>query len=147
MLRELDFIESDWAALFWALGSSTAILRHAVPRGLRAWLGKYSRREEKEMNNNIGKKAVGVMWGVGIAVAVFAASGFGLLGLSYLLFPQWDAEKVRWAQWLLVILIPEVVFISTAVAVWRKRRSMAVGILLSAAILIVHFIVHITTHG
>jgi hypothetical protein len=54
----------------------------------------------------------------------------------------WGRDK-----WLLVILIPEIVFISTAVAVWRKRRSMAVGILLSAAILIVHFIVHITTHG
>ena len=32
MLRELDFIESDWAALLWALGSTTAIFRHGVPR-------------------------------------------------------------------------------------------------------------------
>jgi hypothetical protein len=37
MLRELDFIESDWAALLWALGSTTAISRHGVPRGLKAW--------------------------------------------------------------------------------------------------------------
>jgi hypothetical protein len=30
MLRELGFIEGEWAALFWALGSATAILRHAT---------------------------------------------------------------------------------------------------------------------
>jgi hypothetical protein len=34
MVREMDFIESDWAALFWAIGSATAILRHKeVPMG------------------------------------------------------------------------------------------------------------------
>jgi hypothetical protein len=27
MLREMDFIEGDWAALFWALGSATALFR------------------------------------------------------------------------------------------------------------------------
>ena len=27
MLRELDFVEGDWAALFWALGSATAVFR------------------------------------------------------------------------------------------------------------------------
>ena len=27
MLREMDFVEGDWAALFWALGSATAIFR------------------------------------------------------------------------------------------------------------------------
>jgi hypothetical protein len=30
MLHELDFVDGDWAALFWALGSVTAILRHAA---------------------------------------------------------------------------------------------------------------------
>jgi hypothetical protein len=27
MLREMDFVENDWAALFWAIGSATAILK------------------------------------------------------------------------------------------------------------------------
>jgi hypothetical protein len=27
MLREMDFIENDWAALFWALGSATALFK------------------------------------------------------------------------------------------------------------------------
>jgi hypothetical protein len=28
MLREMDFVESDWAALLWALGSVAALLKH-----------------------------------------------------------------------------------------------------------------------
>jgi hypothetical protein len=28
MLREMDFVENDWAALFWALGSATALFKH-----------------------------------------------------------------------------------------------------------------------
>jgi hypothetical protein len=27
MLREMDLVERDWAALFWALGSATALFR------------------------------------------------------------------------------------------------------------------------
>jgi hypothetical protein len=147
MLRELDFIESDWEALFWALGSTTAIFRYAVPRGLRSWLGKHSRREGGLMTKNIGKKTVGVMSGVIIAVAVLATCAFGLVRLSFFLVPGWDVERVPWAEWLAVIVIPETIFLFTAVALWRKRRSMAVGILLSAIVLVAHFVVHITTHG
>ncbi len=40
MLRELDFVESDWGALLWALGSVTTLFRHSVPRRLRAGLEK-----------------------------------------------------------------------------------------------------------
>lgn len=28
MLREMDFVEGDWSALFWALGSAIALFRH-----------------------------------------------------------------------------------------------------------------------
>jgi hypothetical protein len=28
MLREMDLVEGDWAALFWALGSATALFKH-----------------------------------------------------------------------------------------------------------------------
>lgn len=28
MLREMDFVEGDWAALFWAVGSATALFKH-----------------------------------------------------------------------------------------------------------------------
>jgi hypothetical protein len=44
MLRELDFIEGEWAALFWGLGSSMAILRHAAS-GWRGWFRSKSNQE------------------------------------------------------------------------------------------------------
>jgi hypothetical protein len=147
MLRELDFIESDWESLFWALGSTAAIFRYSFPRGLRAWLGKHSGREGGLMTKNIREKTVGVISGVVIAVAVLATSAFGLVRLSLFLFPAWDVQRVPWAEWLAVIAIPETIFIFTAISLWRKRRSMAVGILLSAIVLVAHFVVHITTHG
>jgi len=99
------------------------------------------------MTKNIGEKTVGVVSGVVIAVAVLATSAFGLVRLSLFLFPAWDVQRVPWAGWLAVIAIPETIFIFTAISLWRKRRSMAVGILLSAIVLVAHFVVHITTHG
>jgi hypothetical protein len=30
MLRELDFIDSDWASVWWALGGATAVLKHSL---------------------------------------------------------------------------------------------------------------------
>ena len=37
MLREMDFVEGDWAALFWALGSATAIFRRLEVPALMPW--------------------------------------------------------------------------------------------------------------
>jgi hypothetical protein len=145
MLRELDFIESDWAALLWALGSTTAIFRHCMPRGLKAWFGKLF-VPQGELKN-IGKQAAGVVSGAIIAVGILAVSAFGLARLSLFLFPTWDVERVPLAQWLVVIAIPETIFILAALALWRKRRSMAAGIVLSAIVLFTHFIVHVATHG
>ncbi len=143
MLRELDFMESDWAALFWALGSTTAIFRHSVPRGFRAWLGKRLDQKEGLMKESIAKKAAGVTSGIVIAVAV-TGGAFGLVRLLFYLFPAWDLGPMPW--WVAVIVIPEMIFIVTAVALWRKRRSMAAGILLSAIVLVTHFVVHLATN-
>jgi hypothetical protein len=144
MLRELDFIESDWEALSWALGSTSAIFRHFIPRGLRTWLGKESGREQEPMVKDIGKKAAGIASGVVIA-GVVAIGAFGLVRLSFFFFPEWELGGVPW--WLAAIVIPEMIFVIAAVALWRKRRLMAVGILLSAATLVTHVIVHVATHG
>jgi hypothetical protein len=144
MLRELDFIENDWAALFWALGSTTAIFRHFIPRGLRSWFGKRLNRKETLMKESIGKKAVGVTSGIVIALAV-AGCAYGIVWLLFYLFPAWDLGPMPW--WLVVIVMPEIIFIVATVALWRKRRLMAVGILLSAVTLGTHFIIHVTTHA
>jgi hypothetical protein len=145
MLRELDFIESDWAALFWALGSTTAIFRHSVPRGLRAWFGKLSNQEEGVILKHIRKHAAGTVSGIVIAIGVLVCA-FGLVRLSFLLFPGLGLEQVQWPELLAVIVIPEAIFIVGAVALWRKRRSMAVGFVVSAVILVAHVVVHVSTH-
>lgn len=146
MLRELDFIESDLAALWWAVGGTTAIFRYSVPREARAWAERQLNREKELMTQTIGQRAAGVVSGVVMAVAVLACA-IGLVRLFFLLFPAWDFERMPWAEWLAVIVIPETIFIVTAVAVWRSRRSMAIGILLSAVTLITHFVMHRAAHG
>jgi hypothetical protein len=47
---------------------------------------------------------------------------------------------------LAVIVVPETIFLVAAVALWRNRRPMAVGLVLSAVILVAHVVVHLTTH-
>ncbi len=95
------------------------------------------------MKESIAKKAAGVTSGIVIAVAV-TGGAFGLVRLLFYLFPAWDLGPMPW--WVAVIVIPEMIFIVTAVALWRKRRSMAAGILLSAIVLVTHFVVHLATN-
>jgi hypothetical protein len=145
MLGELDFIESDWAALFWALGSTSAIFGYSVPRGLRAWFGKRSSAEEGLMLKHIRRNAAGTLSGLGLAVGVLVGA-FGLMRLFFVLFPASDFERVQWAETLAVIVVPEMIFVVAAVALWRKRKSMAVGIVMSAVTLVAHVVVHLSTH-
>jgi hypothetical protein len=147
MLRELDFMESDWAALLWALGSTTALFRHSVPRQLRARLEKGFGPTERGMLKNIGKKTVGMLWGVIIAAAVLTVCVLGLLRVAPALFPEWQVGHARFVEWLAIVGIPETVFMVTAVTLWREKRSMATGILLAAMTLMTHAIVHAVTHG
>src|SRR5277367_1976780 len=68
MLQELEFIEGDWEALVWALGSTTAIFRNSGRR-IWVWLGRQFGYEEGRMND-FQKRAIGVISGVGIAAGV-----------------------------------------------------------------------------
>ena len=47
MLRELQFVAGDWEALWWALGSATAILRHSG-RELLVVCWAYSKKWRRE---------------------------------------------------------------------------------------------------
>ena len=147
MLRELDFVESDWAAVLWALGSMIAIFKLAVPRALRAWLAKRAAREGERTPKGMARKAAGLASGVVISAGVLAACIFGLSMLSSRFVPEWQLNQRAWAQWLALLGIPETIFLVTAVVLWRKRRTVAAGILLGAVTLITHVIVHIATHG
>ena len=143
MLSELDFIEGDWAALFWALGSATAIFRHSGRAGIRRFIDRMGNKGG-EMNQT-GKNAVGVAAGIGIGLAI-AVAVISLWMLSRSYFPGFDAGRVPWRTWLLTIGVPEIVFIGFAVRLWRKRRPMAIGILLIAIMAGAHFAMHLAQH-
>ncbi len=140
MLRELDFIEGEWAALFWALGSTTAILRHAIG-SWRAWLGSKSNREASM--NNIGKKALGVGLGMLSALALVGCA-FAVLRIAGVIFP--GLEHSPWAYWLAVMAIPEAVFVAATVMLWRKKGPVAAGILATGLVMALHVAVHFTLH-
>ncbi len=148
MLCELDFVEGDWPALLWALGSATTIFGQA---NRLSWtrLNQYFRREEKpvvkNIGKNIGKKITGTASGILLAAAL-ALCAWGLYALSVYLFPSLEMGRVPWAAWLTVIVLPEAIFVVCAAKLWRNRRSTAFGILLSATVLVTHFAIHIANH-
>ena len=136
MLRELDFVEGDWAALLWALGSTTVILRHAVI-AWREWL-KGTKKEEVGMNNT-GKKALGVGLGMLSALALVGCT-FAMLRIISLVFP--GLEHSPWAYWLAVMIVPEAIFVGATIALWRKRGPVAAGILATGLMMALHVAVH-----
>lgn len=145
MLSELDYIESEWASLFWAMGSARAIFKYSIPRQLHTWLGTRSNEEERPMLKHMRRTAAGTLAGIGIAVGVLVAA-FGLVRRLLVIFPASTLKGVESVQMLAVIVVPETIFVVAAVALWRKRRPMAVGLVLSAVTLVAHVVVHLTTH-
>ena len=146
ILRELDFIESDWESLLWALGGTTAVLRHSTAITARSWVTKQLGRRAEWTPKSVGKKAAGLASGVVISAGVLAFSILGLARLPSVLFPARNFEQLFWLGWLPVLVIPEGVFVIAAFALWRKRRDVARGIVLGGVTLAVHVIVHVTTH-
>jgi hypothetical protein len=136
MLRELDFVEGDWAALMWALGSTTAILRRAVI----AWREWFKRNTNQEAGmNSTGKKALGVGLGMLSALALVGCV-FATLRISGLVFP--GLEHSPWTYWLAVMIVPEAIFVGATVALWRKRGPVAAGILATGLMMALHVAVH-----
>ena len=141
MLRELDFIDCEWEAFFWALGSTAAILHHSV-RELWAWLLKYPAPQERKMNPT-AKKTLGVLSGMGLALAL-ALAAFGLLYLTAVLFPSLGLDHAEWTHILFIIVLPEIIFIYAAIRLWRTRLPVAAGILVTAVVLAAHVVIHFT---
>jgi hypothetical protein len=140
MLRELDFIESDWAALRWALGSTAAISR----QWLRAWRAWLQGREEEAAMKETAIKVGWVLLGVLIATAG-AFGAFGVLVLMFYLFPALHHGPLPWPAWVFAVAL-EIAFVTFTVKLWKTRRPMAVGILLAALIFGTHFAMHIASH-
>jgi hypothetical protein len=125
MLREMDCVEGDWSAFFWALGSTTVLCRLSVAQQL--------------------KRLPGLLSGVAAAGAVLTVC---LLALSSLNRAPWfEPTRARLGEPLLIVVIPEAVYVVSAAAFWRQRRPLALGILAAGVTLITHAIVHFANHG
>jgi hypothetical protein len=146
MLGELDFVESDWAAQLWALGSTAALLRHSVRHQMRTELEKRFGPSARLLLKNLGKKAIGILSGVVIASGVLTICVLGLFYVVPMLFPARQVEREPFVEFLTVIVIPETVFIAVAIALWRKKKPMAAGLLLAAMTFITHVVIHAATH-
>jgi hypothetical protein len=140
LLRELDFVPGEWPALWWALGGTMAVARHAG----RGMVGERCRRlrewKEKAMEQ-MGKKAG---WLVAGAVGTVALSLIALgvqLGVAEL-FPNLGLRNSMWIHLVMVLIIPLAICLSLAVRIWRTKRPAALGILLSAVVMSTHVVLH-----
>jgi len=94
--------------------------------------------------NDFRKRAVGVVSGVGIAAAVTICFMVLVHGSAYVFGFTDSPWMMRLAMVMAVVL--EVLFVVSVIALWRKRRPMAVGILLSAILLGTHFAMYMSAH-
>jgi hypothetical protein len=143
MLREIDFIESDWPALCWALGGVTVLCRHALSRRMNATF----RRVFNDVRSlkGIAKRTPAVLAGVAVAGVVLSMC---LLLLSSLTRAPWfEPAMGKLADRTLFVIVPEAAYLASAAALWQRRRPVAAGILAAGAILMTHAIVHFATHG
>jgi hypothetical protein len=132
MLHEFALVEDDWHALFWALGSSMALCRHSVPLQLQAAC--------KRMVRSTPGMLAGVAAAVGV-LAICVAASVSMLNSSW--FPSIPEKLAR----LLVIMLPEIFYVAGIVILWRRRKPLAVGILLTGIAVMSHAIVHFAVHG
>lgn len=140
MLCELEFVDGEWSALWWALGGLAAIFRHAVRVG---WTRLKNGKQKEEGMKSTGRKALGVVVGMVSALAL-VGSGLAALRILGILFP--GLEHSGWAYWIAVMAIPEAVFVAATVLLWRKRGPVAAGILAMGLVMALHVAVHLSLH-
>ena len=146
MLGELEFVEGDWAALFWALGCTSVVLREWM-RVWAVWIGGgcavlfgNQPNEEGKMNAT-GRKTLGVLSGIGIALALGVGAFFIAPSIAKAL--QSVGVPRTAGMHLLTILVPtELVLAGAAIWLWRHRKApVAVGILATGLAMAGHIVV------
>jgi hypothetical protein len=93
----------------------------------------------------IAKKTSGIVSGVFVAGTVLALCVGILIGL--IRFASWQQANGRLADRLLIVVIPETLYVVGIITLWRRRKSVALGILLAGVILVTHAIIHFANHG
>jgi hypothetical protein len=124
MLNELDFIESDWSAIFWAIESVVALVRKSEA---------------------IGRAVGGVVLGASIALLQLGVA-LAVVIAAFTLF-RGLAEQLPWYGWAIFAAAICGVFTLTAQRLWRKRRASAIGLLCASLTFGVPLAIHIVSHN
>ena len=145
MLHELDFVEGDWAALWWAVGGVTVIARQLAGQWVVGRSEQIRKWKDKAMEQ-MGKKAGWLIAGALGAIALSAAA-FGLLYWTAVSFPNLGLDRAEWTHILFIIVIPALISLGFVLRFWRRQRPMAIGILLSLLVMTTHVAVHFAHHA
>ena len=135
MLGELGEVPGDWAALFWALGGVCVVVRGSV----WGWLKRQVTFKEGMTMGDVAKKVVGLLAGVGVAMVMLVTMAV-VLHISFHVFPGFGPGRGSAYVWLAVAAVVEILFAATVVALWERRRFMAVGVLVMTLLLNVHMV-------
>ena len=139
MLRELEYVEGEWSALWWALGGTAAVFRHEAARYC-ARLARRIRAAKTIPVKHAGKTTARVVSG---AVMTAALMAIGLATLVRLPNMSWQ-ELLRSSalERALVIMGLETICIVVAAALWRHRRAAATGALVAGTTLFLHVVTY-----
>jgi hypothetical protein len=144
MLREMECIPTDWAALRWACGSTSAIFRYSLEH---AWRDEPGNHSGDGLLKAVGKTVGGLALAVAFCVSVLAVWVLSFTRLSTFLVPEWHLALMPWPACLGVLGMPETIFVIVAALLWRKRKTVSAGILACAVTLATHFILYVSAHG
>ncbi|HXA81782.1 MAG TPA: hypothetical protein VNY56_01670 [Methylomirabilota bacterium] len=120
MLGELDFVEDDWSAFFWALGSIGALLRFSTMQLLL--IPKW---RDKSMIRHTGQVLLGA-----VVAGIVCVAG-SLVYLASLKVAGLQLSDIQMSQRLIFISLLEVTYVVIAAAQWRRRKFVSVGVSLA----------------
>lgn len=138
MLREMDYAESDWDALRWALGSTAAVCRYSLIQRLNHWhsvaaAGAVSLRRHTSW-------VVPLAFGVAAAAIVLAISA---MALATLVQTSWlESSREKGAELLMVVAVPDAICALCAFLLWRVHKRVASGVLAAGVTLALHSIIY-----
>ena len=88
------------------------------------------------VRRDVSLHATGVLIGVAVAALVLTACMGGLAHLAMF--------HTTVAQWLTAIVLPEIVCVVAALALWHRRRATAMGFALTAILFVAHVCLYVT---
>jgi len=137
MIGEMDHIDDEWDALLWALGGTLALCRCALIEHLKNLRNLLA--DEVSAQRKASHLIKSILSGVGVAAVVLIISMFTLTNLQRMALVA--PSQARLAQLLFAVVIPDVLCLLAALALWRPQRRLTSGILAAGAALGAHSII------